>query len=243
MEHPFTTATHEDESERAARIAILPVGSYEPHGDHLPLVTDTLIACALAREIATAYDLWLLPPITMSCSYEHSGWPGAISVSARTLYDMVTDISRSAERSGADRLLIVDGTGGNHVLVDVVQEANVSGPRMALFPSREDWDHARACAGMRTHSGEDIHGGELEVSLLLHTHPDLVGPGATETDFLTPYRPTFATVGMYGYAKQGIIGRPSLASKEAGERLLAELVGRSAAHLCALIESGASIAQ
>jgi hypothetical protein len=59
----LTTATSRDERDRGASVAVLPVGSFEQHGDFLPLTTDTLVAAAIAQEVATAYDLFLLPPI------------------------------------------------------------------------------------------------------------------------------------------------------------------------------------
>jgi creatinine amidohydrolase len=60
------------------------------------------------------------------------------------------------------------------VLGNVVQQANIAGPRMTLFPSRSDWDVARTAAGLSTTASQDMHAGELEISLLLHGYPELV---------------------------------------------------------------------
>src|SRR5690348_2897396 len=70
----------------SAQVAVLPVGSFEQHGPFLPLATDTLVACAVAREIAAAYPVHLLPPVTVSCSHEHADWPGTVSISSVTLH-------------------------------------------------------------------------------------------------------------------------------------------------------------
>ncbi len=58
----ISTATSTDEATRSAKVAVLPVGSFEQHGSHLPLSTDTLIAATIAHRIATDYRLLLLPP-------------------------------------------------------------------------------------------------------------------------------------------------------------------------------------
>lgn len=234
MNHLLPTATTQDERERRARIAVLPVGSFEQHGDHLPLITDTVVACVIAREIAAAYDLLLLPPVTISCSHEHAAWPGTVSISARTLYAVVTDIAASAEANGADKLLIVNGHGGNYVLSNVVQEANVTDPRMALFPARDDWDAARAAAGMTTTNRDDMHGGELEVSLLLHACPELVRPAATDQDHEATSRPLLLTLGMAGYSTSGVIGRPSQATADKGKAILSALTDLAGTHLSLL---------
>ncbi|WP_231650467.1 creatininase family protein, partial [Streptomyces clavuligerus] len=182
----ITTATMTDEAERNASIAVLPVGSFEQHAAHLPLTTDTLVAAAIAREVADAYGLFLLPPVTISCSHEHAAWPGTVSISATTLTAVVGDIARSLEGSGIRRLVLVNGHGGNYVLSNIVQEANAhpgpGGPRMALFPRPEDWNTAREAAGLTTTAHEDMHAGEIETSLLLHLHPTQVRDGYRDAD-------------------------------------------------------------
>jgi creatinine amidohydrolase len=61
MDPLMTTATSRDEQDRAARVAVLPVGSYEQHGAFLPLITDTVVACLIARRVSADYGLLLLP--------------------------------------------------------------------------------------------------------------------------------------------------------------------------------------
>src|SRR5215213_387850 len=128
--HLLPSATAVEEAARDADIAVLPVGSFEQHGGHLPLSTDALIACVIARQVAEAYDLLLLPPVTISCSHEHAGWRGTVSISARTLHHVVTDVADSLATSGVERLVIISGHGGNYVLSNVAQEASVNGPRV-----------------------------------------------------------------------------------------------------------------
>src|SRR5215218_4093236 len=119
MDPLITTATSRDEQEHAARVAVLPVGSFEQHGDFLPLITDTVVAGLIARRVSTEYGLFLLPPVTLSCSHEHSGFPGTVSVSASTLTAVVADVAESLRAAGIDRLAIINGHGGNYVLANV----------------------------------------------------------------------------------------------------------------------------
>lgn len=207
----------------ARQVAVLPVGSFEQHGPYLPLATDTLVACAVAREIAAAYPVHLLPPVTISCSHEHAAWPGTVSISSVTLHAVVRDIAASLSRSGVDALVLVNGHGGNYVLGNVVQEASARGERMALFPAPEDWETARERAGVATSLLTDMHAGEIETSILLHAHPECVRPGHEKADFVADDRRHLLSLGMSAYTDSGVIGRPSLGSADKGGKLLASL--------------------
>ncbi|ROT34254.1 creatininase family protein [Micromonospora sp. HM5-17] len=228
-----TTATTTEEASRAADVAVLPVGSFEQHGDHLPLLTDTIVACAIAKAVATTYDLMLLPPVTISCSQEHAGWPGSVSIRSSTLISIISDVAESLRRSGVDRLVVVNGHGGNYVLSNIVQEANVDGRRMALYPRRQDWETARQQAGLASSSHDDMHAGEIETSLLLHLCPELVRNGYRRADHITE-RPDLLVLGMRGYTDSGVIGQPSLATAGKGKAVLDSLTTSFAAILAVL---------
>ncbi len=225
------TATASDIRSADYRVAVLPVGSLEQHGDHLPITTDTLVASILGDEISRNYGLFLLPPVSFGCSHEHAALGATVSIRATTLYDVVNDIADSLARAGITRLVVVNGHGGNYVLNNVVQEANERERRMALFPSRPDWDRARVAARLETTGHEDMHAGELETSLLLHALPEVVRPGFESGDNDAPDRPQLSMLGMSGYTTSGVIGRPSLASADKGKLLLDSLSGAFTAHL------------
>lgn len=224
MTHLLPTATTSDEKARDAKCAILPVGSFEQHGDYLPLITDTVVASVIARELAKAYPLLQLPPVTISCSHEHSAWAGTVSIAASTLYAIVNDVHASIANSGLTSLVILNGHGGNYVLGNVVQEGSAQGKRMALFPSADDWDEARKSAGLASSSHEDMHAGEIETSILLHAHPELVRDGYEAADWVADDRRHLLTTGMEEYTRSGVIGRPSLGSAEKGKAVLSSLV-------------------
>ena len=224
MNHVLPTSTTTDERDKHAQVAILPIGSFEQHGPYLPLITDTVIATSICHELAVAYPLFELPPVTVSCSHEHSTWPGTVSISPRTLYSVVTDIADWVTRSGLSALVLVNAHGGNYVLSNVVQEANAHGTRMALFPAGPDWNNARVAAGLREHGARGHARREIETSILLHTHPELVKDGFESGDCVADDRRDLLVEGMTGYTTSGVIGRPSLSSAEKGKAVMAALV-------------------
>lgn len=215
-------------------MAVLPVGSFEQHGAFLPLATDTVIAVTVAEAIAAVHPVLLLPPVTVSCSHEHAAWAGTVSISAATLYAVVSDIAASLRRSGVRQLLLVNGHGGNYVLGNVVQEASARGERMGLFPTELDWLAARAAGALETGPDVDMHAGELETSLLLHAHPGLVPPDFAAHDERADERNHMLTFGLGPYTESGVVGLPSLATAEKGRLALASLVEAAGAALAAL---------
>lgn len=231
--HTLTLATSVEIGQLQPTAAVLPVGSFEQHGGHLPLTTDTLVACAIANAIAEQYRLFLLPPITISCSHEHATWPGTVSISSSTLIAVVNDISRSLHQAGIEKMILVNGHGGNYVLSNIVQEANVTGPRLTLYPGRTEWEIARNEAGLETSAHNDMHAGEIETSILLYTHPDAVGDH-TNADVQAVPRPHLLIHGVGGYTKSGAIGSPSLATAVKGQNVLGSLTRSFQSHLAAL---------
>ena len=227
----LTTATSPDVRDAGPDVAVLPVGSFEQHGSHLPLITDTAIACVIAQAIGEAYSLFVLPPVTISCSHEHADWAGTVSISATTLTAIIADVRESLAAQGIDRLILVSGHGGNYVLSNIAQQANTTGAAVLLFPTASDWDQARHVAGLDSKGHEDMHGGESETSILLHHQPDYVGPDWQTADHQADDRPDLLLLGMAGYTKTGIIGRPSLATAAKGEALIKAVVAGLDSHL------------
>lgn len=217
------TGTMADERDRRAGVAVLPIGSFEQHGAHLPLATDTLVAVMIAEAVAAAHPVLRLPPVTISCSHEHAAWPGTVSISAATLRAVVRDVAESLRRSGVHRLVLVNGHGGNYVLGNAVQEAGPDGHQMALFPTLEAWERARRDAGLATDSFTDMHAGELETSLLLHRLPAAVRAGYQAADHVADDREHMLTLGLAAYTESGVVGRPSLASAAKGGAALSSL--------------------
>jgi creatinine amidohydrolase len=122
------TATTTDAGAAHAAVAVLSVGSFEQHGPYLPLVTDTLIAAAIADAIAGHHEnVFQLLAIAYGCSHEHAAFPGTVSISATTLSAVVAYIAESCAHQGITALIIVNAHGGNSVLTNVAHKPTFTG--------------------------------------------------------------------------------------------------------------------
>ncbi len=162
-------------------ILMLPIGSVEQHGPHLPLKTDHLIASEAARAVAGRYgeelDLWLLPTLGVSKANEHAWAPGTLWLRATTLLSVVMDIAASASTTGAGRLVFLNSHGGNTALLVVAcREVRLAqGLQTFLLHPFLPADHGgRSTSAPAAELGMGIHGGHDETSMMLHLRPDLV---------------------------------------------------------------------
>ncbi|MBA4602187.1 creatininase family protein [Thermoactinomyces sp. AMNI-1] len=203
--------------------AVLPVGALEQHGHHLPLGTDTIIASAIAQRLVHQFpSFYLLPVLPFSQSFEHVKFPGAVSLRTSTLLSVLGDIVSSLEHSGIQKLIIVNGHGGNHFLWNFVQEQNADCSKVFVAPSRKDWDFAYKQANLSVNLSDDMHAGEGETSILLFLGENVRKEEAVDVPS-TP-RTLLQVKGMRAYTKTGNIGYPTRASEEKGKILLDSLV-------------------
>ena len=219
MNSLINTSTSHEIAASKPRFAAVPIGSFEQHGRHLPVTTDTLIASLLAKSVCDSYGGLLVPPITVTCSHEHASFPACLSISAETLIRILKDLVSSIEANGIELTVLINGHGGNYVIGNVAQELNFSKPRVMVCPSRHHWESAIAHAGVESTLSDDMHAGELETSLLLYTMPEVVKMELIE-DWEANDRSLLTLYGMRRYTKSGIIGFPSKASPKKGALLL-----------------------
>lgn len=165
-------------------IALLPVSAVEQHGPHLPLATDALIGdrvvAAAIERLPPSPAVLVLPPFAIGSSLEHADFPGTLSIDAEHLLHAWCDVGASVARAGVRKLVIFNTHGGQRSLVDlaalrlraahdlfVVRASYFAfGAPDGLFDAQE-WLHG-------------LHGGEVETSLMLHLHPELVRREALE---------------------------------------------------------------
>ena len=206
------------------KLAVLPVGSFEQHGAHLPPNTDTLIAEAIARGVATECEALLLPALGVSCSHEHQDFGLAVSLKPETLCALVREMAAEVFRQDLS-LALINAHGGNYVLYNLAQSINCERPRsLVILPLPEQWRDSMASAGIVGSRHDDMHAGEAETSLLLHLVPDKVRLDRARDELSSGDRSLLHFDGMAGITKSGVVGRPSLATAQKGKALLAALV-------------------
>ncbi len=242
------TTQHFAELDTERLVAILPVGAVEQHGPHLPVSVDAAINAGI---VARAVEVMpsncpalVLPMMPFGKSDEHLAFPGTLSLSHETLARVWYELAESVHRAGIRKILFLNSHGGQPQLLEIVcRDLRVKLDMFALttmWPQLIDatdlFDAAEARHG--------IHGGQIETSVMLHLHPDLVEMNRAEnfvplsvqvereSEMLGP-----AGAASFGWQTQdlhpkGACGDATRATAELGR----EVVERAAARLLVLVE-------
>ena len=214
-------------------ILVLPVGSLEHHGEHLPLATDLITAEAMARAVSAqavveGLDVWVLPSLAYTKSDEHAWAPGTLWVNATTLFETVVDIGRSLTTLPTKTLVFYNGHGGNTALLQVcLRELR------RRFGLRTFLMGTGSPAGDGTNGPDErgfgIHGGHSETSLLMYLRPELVDMSRA-VRAVPDHLADFQRIGFNGFpvafgwtsddfGSGGVVGDPTGATVEWGEQL------------------------
>jgi creatinine amidohydrolase len=201
------------------RTVLIPFGSTEEHGSHLPLATDTMQAVSIGRRIAELRPIFIAPPVPYGVcrsSYEH---PGTLSISTETLKALMLDIAAALYRQGLRNLIFLSGhAGGTHMatLTDAGEQLLMRYPDIKVAVLTEYLLAAEAGRHLIETPG-DAHAGEIETSRILNSHPQLV-KGSAEREF--PCFPQGILVrDKRKYWPGGVWGDPSKASAEKGAQI------------------------
>ena len=217
--------TWPEAAERADAVLVVPVGSTEQHGPHLPLSTDTDIATALATQVAAARaDIVVAPAMPYGASGEHAGFAGTLSIGQQALELVVVELVRSATASFR-RVLLLSGHGGNaEPLARAIRLLRSEGRDVRLWSPR--WRG-------------DAHAGRTETSVQLALGASRVRTARAQVGAmgaLTELLPELHRSGVLGVSPNGVLGDPAGADGKQGRRLLEDAV----ADLSVLLDGWAS---
>lgn len=230
------------EAVRKERVAVLPVGTIEQHGPHLPLITDVLTATEMSRRAVEQIpdEAVLLPSVYYAFNEHHLDFPGTISVSGDTFIQYITDIGRSLAHHGFRKVLLVNGHGSNVPYLDIAAR-NITNQTNSVCAMASWWSliPKELFTELREskYPGGMAHGCELETSVLLYLRGDLVQMEKAEEDFpaqrsefffwdlQTPSPIAFQEF-FSRYSRTGTVGDPTKASVEKGRRFVDAVTGR-----------------
>lgn len=216
---------------QATRTVIIPFGSTEQHGNHLPLDTDTLQAIDIARTAATSRPLFVAPPVHYGVCRSTGQHPGTVGISTTTLKMLITDLVSSFYAQGLRNVVLLSGHAGTtHMatLVDTGEELLNRFEDIQIAVIKE-YDLALIAGQGLLESPGDSHAGEIETSRLLYSHPVLV-KGLSPAEY--PSFPHGILVrDKQKYWPGGVWGDPSKASSAKGKLLQQRMTDK----LCELI--------
>lgn len=240
----MTTIEAEEALSRAG-LAVIAVGSLEQHGPHLPLMTDSAVAEALADRIADELgdDAVLLPPIGYGLSEHHLGFAGTITLRTDTMLGLFADIFESLRHHGLRRVLVVNGHGGN---VDVIRLAARNARRdHGMMVASVMWAVVAADLARERATGPAYgHACEIETSVMMALLPgevrtDRIVPGGRYThDELTepPGGSVDEPVWLHEWSDDGAIGHPDRANEDVGAEIVEQVVERAVGYARRMIE-------
>jgi len=213
-----------DEEVKKTRTVIIPFGSVEEHGEHLPLGTDTIQAYEIASRVGKKIPVFVCPPVYYGLCRSSGKHPGTISIKGSTLRSLVIDIVESLYSQGLRTFLLFSGhAGGTHLamILDAAEELlerfnDISiGVISYLDIADEAWKGELECQ-------KDSHAGESETSLMMVLRSGWI-KGTSPEEY--PTFPKYVLVrDKRSYWQGGVWGDPGKASKEKGERLLEKAV-------------------
>ena len=201
--------TSPDARQSAGSVLLIPIGSTEQHGPHLPLTTDSDIAVALADRVASrARNVVVAPVLSYGASGEHAGFPGTLSIGNIVTELVLIELARSAAATW-NRILLISTHGGNDVPVrHAVEQLRSEGRDVrAWFPS---WPG-------------DAHAGHTETSMMLYLASDRVDRTAAAAGSRAPLEEimnAIRTAGIGAVSPNGVLGDPAGADPIHGRELL-----------------------
>ncbi|HEY9906216.1 MAG TPA: creatininase family protein [Thermosynechococcaceae cyanobacterium] len=217
-------------------VILQPVGAIEQHGPHLPLAVDSAIGLAVLgkalEKLDRAIPAYALPSLYYGKSNEHWHFPGTITLSAQTLIATLTEIGQSIYRAGFRKLVLLNSHGGQPQILEIVaRDLHQVQEDFLVFPFFT-WKAPNIAAELLTekeaHLG--IHAGDAETSLLLSILPNTVKMERAVSEYPQEPEGLLSVEGKLpipwttrDLSKSGVIGDPTTATQEKGDRILESL--------------------
>ena len=236
---PYLTWTDIQQMPDKSNVVVLqPLGAIEQHGPHLPLIVDAAIATAVLgkalAQLEATVPAYALPPLYYGKSNEHWHFPGTITLSAQTLIALLTEVAESVYRAGFRKFVLVNAHGGQPQVLEIVaRDLHQKYPDFQVFPLFV-WNVPNVAVDLLTPKEAQlgIHAGDAETSLMLSILPDTVKMDAAVPEY--PRGLPDSLLSMEGklpfawvtkdLSGSGILGDPTVATPEKGDRILASLV-------------------
>jgi creatinine amidohydrolase len=218
-------------------IAVLPLGATEQHGPHLPVETDWMIADGIVREVSAALSgtlpVTFLPSEKIGYSREHANRPGSQTLTYDGAISRWIEIGEHLADQGIRKFVMLNAHGGNAPLMTIV--ATELRARRRMLAVATSWTRFGEPAGIVTpeEKSNGIHGGEIETSVMLALHPDLVrmdeardfpslqAEMARTAKHLRAYGPHAFGWMATDLNPNGVVGHAKKGNADQGERLLA----------------------
>jgi creatinine amidohydrolase len=224
------------------KVVIVPLGAFEQHGPHLPFTTDTDIVNAIAAAVEQSLPdrVLLLPTLWIGHSTHHMHWAGTLDIRQMHYIAVIQDLCRSILATGAKKVLLLNGHGGNDIPVRAALrevKTECAGRQGVHVLYAAYW--MLAAASIRQIRESELgglgHACEMETSLMLHLHPDRVRMELARRDgprHSSPYRkadmqhakPAYSVNEFHEISESGVVGHPDLATAEKGRRFFDAIV-------------------
>lgn len=201
-------------------LAIIPVGSLEQHGPHLPVMTDWAIAAELGKRVAALTGAFLIPALPISTCREQMGKKGTVWMEPVTFYQMMTDIIMSLKLQGFKKVAILQLHGGVFIDTPLVRDLNARyNPDLmvALIDGCAFFANLYRDGVIETNT--ELHAGEVETSQILAIAPQTVHMDRA-VDYIPEIpRPYLNYGSIFRACPNGVWGEPTKASAEKGQAI------------------------
>lgn len=202
-------------------IAIIPVGSLEQHGPHLPVMTDWAIAAELGQRVAEKMGAFLVPAIPVSTCREQMGKKGSVWMEPVTFYQMMTDMIMSLKLQGFKKVGILQCHGGIFIMTPLVRDLNArNNPDLMVALAYSGQFSPQLYAEGLLDTNTELHAGEGETAKMLALAPETVhmdrAVDCVPTEVTRPY---LSYGSIFRASPSGVWGEPSYATAEKGEKI------------------------